>query len=442
MHNKHLLLGIAAAIAVLAVAFGGGGSAVRAGGGGSISGTVYFDTDLDGQRDPGEAPAHGKTVELRNEMDYDTVLETDKSASDGSYSFSGLSATEAYRVEVAEDDDTFCRTAPDKADLSGDRDWTDIDLAVVPRGEGIISGIIFNDLNENGEGDPGEPGLAEWAIELEAAGEGAPSACTAFMMTDANGRFEFTGLPSHVYWFRVQEPEASSPIWEVTFPTKPAADAKIPGLRVPADLEISTADSHLDIAIGVHVLEGTASIAGGFYCDYDGDQVQDEGEQERDCLAAALSAVERKIPSIDTLSLPSGIVYCQDGQTLISGLPAGTYTVGLVPDWCKAATCTRVEVTVGDGERSEGNYVPLNGCESPPVTPEPSPAAGSAQPVIPASEAPAVVGPPLTGGGGAASTGDGQLLWAATALVVTGLVGLAFALRRRARHRSRDKGEA
>jgi hypothetical protein len=43
------ILGIAAVVAVLAVAFGGAGSAVRADGGGSISGTVYLDEELNGQ---------------------------------------------------------------------------------------------------------------------------------------------------------------------------------------------------------------------------------------------------------------------------------------------------------------------------------------------------------------------------------------------------------
>jgi hypothetical protein len=296
--------------------------------------------------------------------------------------------------------------------------------------------MILNDLNENGREDQAEPALPEWAIELEAAGEGTPSACTVFMTADSNGRFEFTSLPSHIYSFRVQEPDASSPIWEVTFPTKSAADAKIPGLRVPADLEISTAVRHVDVAIGVHVLEGTASIAGGFYCDYDNDQVLDEGELERNCLGGTLSAVERKVPSIGALSLSRGIVSCQDGQTLISGLPAGTYSVGLVPDWCNAATCPRVEVTVGDDERSEGNYVPLNGCERPPTAPEPSPTAGSAQPVLPASDAPAaVVGPPVTGDGGGASAGHYGAAWAGAALVAMVVVGLALGMRGRTRRR-------
>jgi len=40
---------MAAAVAVAVVAFGGAGSVVRADDGGSISGTVYFDMDMDGQ---------------------------------------------------------------------------------------------------------------------------------------------------------------------------------------------------------------------------------------------------------------------------------------------------------------------------------------------------------------------------------------------------------
>ena len=48
------MLEIAAAVAVLVVAFGGAGSVVRAVGGGSISGIVYFGEDLDGQRAAGE----------------------------------------------------------------------------------------------------------------------------------------------------------------------------------------------------------------------------------------------------------------------------------------------------------------------------------------------------------------------------------------------------
>lgn len=45
-----LFSGIAAVVATLAVAFWGAGSAVRADGGGSISGTVYFDANMNGQR--------------------------------------------------------------------------------------------------------------------------------------------------------------------------------------------------------------------------------------------------------------------------------------------------------------------------------------------------------------------------------------------------------
>src|SRR4030042_765715 len=60
---RHVFLGTTAAIAVLVVAFGGAGLVARADGG-SVSGTVYFDTDMDGQRGATPADRAGKGSDL------------------------------------------------------------------------------------------------------------------------------------------------------------------------------------------------------------------------------------------------------------------------------------------------------------------------------------------------------------------------------------------
>src|SRR4030042_5225484 len=95
---KRLLLGTAAAIAVLVVAFGGADLVVHADGGGSISGIVYYETGLDGQRDFGDPGAPDQPLNLFG--DKGEVVATAQSGADGSYRFDGLETEVSYQVTV------------------------------------------------------------------------------------------------------------------------------------------------------------------------------------------------------------------------------------------------------------------------------------------------------------------------------------------------------
>jgi hypothetical protein len=355
----------------LALALSGGvAHPVAARGLGSVSGTIYFDINMNWERDSGDLPAAHQTVELRDQED-DQLVSATESATDGTYKFSDLSPTKTYQLALLPGDETLCLTMADRSDLSGDKDWTGIDLGMIQRGKGVISGTLLDDLNENGAGDPGEPGVPGWGVWLETGSEGALGVCTVVTTTDANGHFEIAGLPSHVYSFAV-EPQETEALWELTFPTKPSPDAKTPNLRVPKDLDLSTVSELRGLKIGVHVLKGSAAIAGSMFCDYDADQVRDDDEWLFDCWWTAFLSLEREVPSIGVLSLSTDTLSCEDRQVLISGLPAGTYMVGVVPDWCGMGPCFRWQVTLSDGQRSENNDIPIAGCEKPPsATPEP-----------------------------------------------------------------------
>jgi len=75
-------------------------------------------------------------------------------------------------------------------------------LACVPLAlaqTGSLGGTKYNDLNANGQRDPGDPSLAGWQIELYQA-----SNLIATATTDANGDYSFNGIAANVNYSIVE----------------------------------------------------------------------------------------------------------------------------------------------------------------------------------------------------------------------------------------------
>jgi hypothetical protein len=64
-----------------------------------------------------------------------------------------------------------------------------------------IGGLVWNDLNDNGSPDSGEPGLAGWTVALHAAFQPDQTATT-----DANGWYSFPGLAAGTYTLSIVAP--------------------------------------------------------------------------------------------------------------------------------------------------------------------------------------------------------------------------------------------
>jgi SdrD B-like domain/Kelch motif len=62
-----------------------------------------------------------------------------------------------------------------------------------------ISGVVFNDLNQTGTRDPGNPGLAGWIIFIDLYGDGMFHEDDPFTITDASGGYLFSGLDPGTY---------------------------------------------------------------------------------------------------------------------------------------------------------------------------------------------------------------------------------------------------
>lgn len=121
----------------------------------------------------------------------------------GNYSFGGLAAG-TYHVRQV-DQSGFTPTAPtggvDTVTLDGTANATGQDFGNF-QPPGSISGTLFNDLNNNGTRDAGEPPLAGWTVYLDANGNGQPDAGELSTVTDSAGHYTLAAPIQAAYQVR------------------------------------------------------------------------------------------------------------------------------------------------------------------------------------------------------------------------------------------------
>lgn len=177
---------------------------------GSIGDRVWLDQNGNGIQDAGEPGVPGVTVRLLNSAG-DQVLATVQTDSNGIYTFGNLQA-DSYIVEF--DLPSGFVFSPYKVgsnnnvDSDADRNTGRSPLINLGAGQNIVTvdaGVyqpvsigdrVWNDLNNNGIQDPGEPGLPNITVTLFESGNPTPIATTT---TDANGIYTFDNLPPGTY---------------------------------------------------------------------------------------------------------------------------------------------------------------------------------------------------------------------------------------------------
>jgi uncharacterized protein (DUF2141 family) len=131
---------------------------------GKVSGTVFEDANGNGARDPGESGIGGAVLRL---IRADGTAREITTMVDGSYSFSDTEAG-AYTVKET-DPEGFISTTSNTVSITigsaGSATATFGDIA-----KGTISGVVFEDMNGNGERDAGERGIAEVTVTQTDAG--------------------------------------------------------------------------------------------------------------------------------------------------------------------------------------------------------------------------------------------------------------------------------
>ena len=161
----------------------------------AITGVVYVDTNLNGKQDPGEPGVPGVTVALQHADG--TPITTAVTGSDGGYIFPVPGAGDYLVVE------TQPAGYGNAAEHGDNRATVTVGTSTPPQvnfGErlGALSGLVYNDSNQNGRRDPTEPAIPGVLVTLNGTdATGQPVSRTA--TTGKDGVFSFPNVAGGTY---------------------------------------------------------------------------------------------------------------------------------------------------------------------------------------------------------------------------------------------------
>ncbi len=179
---------------------------------GAIGDRIWIDADGDGRQDPGEPGLGGVLVELYYDSNGDGAIDSlyagTTSAADGSYFFDGLPAG-IYRAVVnggapvagyvlsGDPDGTLDNRTTSPIVLAPGDVYVNADFGYQPAASSSLSGTVYFDANANSNinAGAGEYGIRSVTVALLDS-NGVVIATTT---TDANGNYEFTGLPAGTF---------------------------------------------------------------------------------------------------------------------------------------------------------------------------------------------------------------------------------------------------
>jgi SdrD B-like domain/Secretion system C-terminal sorting domain len=246
---------------------------------------VWIDANSNGTQDAGEAGMAGVTVSLYKDLNTDGDLNdagenipfaTTITDANGNYSFCGLTAGSyqvgttlpaAFRYTTAGGDnvsgsggdsgtDSDVVPATGKTNIitvTGGTSFTNVDIGLVANGNttASVGDLVWNDLNQNGVQDAGEPGVPGVTVTLYAQNGTTVLGTT---VTDAFGNYMFTNLTG-----------ATNYVIGITVPASYTLTASNAGADDFADNDILSASGNKTLFFNLPNGARNLSIDGGIY---------------------------------------------------------------------------------------------------------------------------------------------------------------------------------
>jgi uncharacterized repeat protein (TIGR01451 family) len=314
-----------------------------------VSGLVYVDLNDNGGVDAGEAGIAGVTVTLTGVTSTGTPVSlTAVTGSDGSYSFTSLSPSDPAGYTVTEQQPAY---ADGKTTVAAGRPGTPsaakpvavgggdpITGVVVKVGDkltnynfgekldGMISGHVYRDANDNGVREAGEDPIPGVSVRLTGADVNG-AALDRTVVTAADGSYAFTGLPqSGTAGYTISETQpagftdgkttvrAGNP--GTVAGGKPVAAG---GLDVIAAVVLPARGALTDYDFGE--IRPASSVAGYVYVDANNNGVRDAGE-------AAIAGVMVRLTGVDASGAAVALSQTTGADGAFSFTPAASNAAG------------------------------------------------------------------------------------------------------------------
>ena len=231
--------------------------------GGTISGTLFNDTNGNGTRDTGEAGVSGATVFL--DANANGTLDAGEisvaSGANGAYSLTSA-ANGTFNLRAVPTG-SFTGSTSSSVTLSGGGTQTgNVGLQTALTVGGIVSGVVFSDQNGNGVRDTGEAVQGGVTVFLDANGNGTLDTGEVSAATGATGQFSLTATTNGQATLR------AVPTGSFTSSTSSVVNL--------------TGGNTLTSNVGLRAAAGVGgTVTGSVFVDANGNGTLDTGEQAR-----------------------------------------------------------------------------------------------------------------------------------------------------------------
>jgi hypothetical protein len=281
------------------------------GGTGSISGYYFGDSDGDGTLNGTEVKQSGKTMylDLNTNGVKDTGEPTSTTDTNGNYSFTGLDAGEYFvRRDGLPSGFRLSTPAPGFYDVILGDGESATDKNFGSTSNALISGVVFEDANNNGARDGGEVGVSGVTVYADINTNGTFDAGDKSTVTDASGNWSVHELGAGTYQLRV-----------------------IPGTGFQQTLPASNGAINVTVSGGQIVsnelfgirASATGSISGHYFGDSDGDGIWDTNESAQPGKVMYIDANNNGVKDTGETTSTTDT----NGLYSFSGLGEGTYVI-------------------------------------------------------------------------------------------------------------------